>query len=43
LTALVEEQGLTRLLELREVDHSTKWAHGARENGVRGERSDDVW
>jgi hypothetical protein len=43
MTAFVEEQGLTRLLGLREVGHSTMWTPEARLQGVRGGRSDNGW
>jgi hypothetical protein len=43
MTAIVVEQGLTRLLGLQEVGYSTIWAHEARADGVRGGRSDNGW
>jgi hypothetical protein len=43
MTAFVEEQGLTGLLGLREVGHSTMRAPEARVRGVGGGRTDNGW
>jgi hypothetical protein len=43
MTAFVKELGLTGLLGLREVGHSTMWAHRAPVRGVRGGRTDHGW